>query len=65
MSYSNIARERLIWKQVSLAADAINAFVDWLGFDPASKTRASAPFFLAAKASACLILRRSSPASRT
>lgn len=36
-SYSNIARERLVWKQVSLAADAINAFVDWLGFDPRFK----------------------------
>lgn len=33
-SYGNLARERLVWKQVSLAADAINAFVDWLGFDP-------------------------------
>lgn len=33
-AYSNMARERLVWKQVSLAADAINAFVDWLGFDP-------------------------------
>ncbi len=32
--YGNIARDRLIWKQVSLAADAINAFVDWLGHDP-------------------------------
>lgn len=33
-AYSNIERERLLWKQASLAADAINAFVDWLGFDP-------------------------------
>jgi len=33
-AYSNMARERLVWKQVSLAADAINAFTDWLGFDP-------------------------------
>ena len=33
-AYSNMARERMVWKQVSLAADAINAFVDWLGFDP-------------------------------
>lgn len=39
MSYSNIARERLIWKQVSLAADAINAFVDWLSFDPRFKNQ--------------------------
>ncbi|RRD71902.1 MULTISPECIES: virulence factor SrfC family protein [unclassified Desulfovibrio] len=33
-AYSTIARERLVWKLVSLTADAINAFVDWLGFDP-------------------------------
>lgn len=36
-AYSNMARERLVWKQVGLAADAINAFVDWLGFDPRFK----------------------------
>ena len=35
-AYANMARERLIWRQVSLAADSINAFVDWLGFDPRS-----------------------------
>ena len=32
-----MARERLMWKQVSLAADAVNAFVDWWGFDPRFK----------------------------
>ncbi len=36
--YGNLARERLVWKQVSLAADAINSFVDWLGFDPREST---------------------------
>ena len=36
-AFSNMARERLVWKQVSLAADAINAFVDWWGFDPRFK----------------------------
>ena len=36
-AFSNMARERLMWKQVSLAADAINAFVDWWGFDPRYK----------------------------
>ncbi|MDO5484567.1 MAG: virulence factor SrfC family protein, partial [Desulfovibrionaceae bacterium] len=36
-AYSNMTRERLVWKQVSLAADAINAFVNWLGFDPRFK----------------------------
>lgn len=40
-AYSNMARERLVWKQVSLAADAINAFVDWLGFDPRFKDQAA------------------------
>lgn len=33
-AYGNIERERLFWKQASIAADAVNAFVDWLGFDP-------------------------------
>ena len=33
-SYVNMARNQLIWKQVSIAADTLNAFVDWLGFDP-------------------------------
>ncbi len=32
--YGNVAREKLVWKQVSLAADALNAFICWLGFDP-------------------------------
>ena len=36
-AFSNMTRERLMWKQVSLAADAINAFVDWWGFDPRFK----------------------------
>ena len=40
-AYSNMARERLVWKQVSLAADAINSFVDWLGFDPRFKDQAA------------------------
>ncbi|WP_165064261.1 virulence factor SrfC family protein [Desulfovibrio sp. ZJ200] len=44
-AYSNMARERLVWKQVSLAADAINAFVDWLGFDPRFKDQAARTIF--------------------
>ncbi len=32
--YGNIAREKLVWKQVSLAADTLNAFISWLGLDP-------------------------------
>ncbi len=32
--YGNIAREKLVWKQVSIAADTLNAFISWLGFDP-------------------------------
>lgn len=39
--YGNMARERLVWKQVSIAADAINAFVDWQGFDPRRKDDAA------------------------
>ena len=32
--FRNITRDRLVWKQVSGAAVMINAWVDWLGFDP-------------------------------
>lgn len=42
-AYSNLERERLLWKQASLAADAINAFVDWLGFDPRLTASRNAP----------------------
>lgn len=48
-AYSNMARERLIWKQVSLAADAINAFVNWLGFDPRFKDQAARTIFFGGK----------------
>jgi len=36
--YGNIARDRLIWKQVSLAAGCLNAFVDWLGYNPRTRS---------------------------
>ncbi|MEG1609617.1 MAG: virulence factor SrfC family protein [Bilophila sp.] len=36
--YANLERERLIWKQVSLAASLINAYVSWLGFNPRTRT---------------------------
>ncbi len=32
--YGNLARQGLVWKQVSLAAESINAFINWLGLDP-------------------------------
>ena len=32
--YANTEKERTVWKQVSLAADTINTYLDWLGFDP-------------------------------
>lgn len=32
--YANLEKERLVWKQASLAAAAINSYTDWLGFDP-------------------------------
>ncbi len=36
-SYGNLTRERLVWKQVSIAANAINSFINWMGFDPRHK----------------------------
>jgi hypothetical protein len=36
-SYGNIARDRLIWKQAGLAAGCLNAFVDWLGYNPRTR----------------------------
>ena len=50
-AYANMARERLIWRQVSLAADAINAFVDWLGFDPRHNDAAARSIFFGGKTS--------------
>ncbi len=32
--YGDMMREKLVWKQVSLAANTINSFVNWLSFDP-------------------------------
>jgi Uncharacterized protein conserved in bacteria, putative virulence factor len=32
--YRNISRDKLVWKQVSLAANIINSYIDWLGYDP-------------------------------
>jgi len=32
--YRNISRDKLVWKQVSLAASIINSYVDWLGYMP-------------------------------
>ena len=39
--YRNLRRDRLVWRQASMAAYCVNAFVDWLGFNPAttSETR--------------------------
>lgn len=34
--YANLEKERLVWKQASIAAAAVNAYTDWLGFDPRS-----------------------------
>lgn len=50
-AYANMARERLIWRQVSLAADAINAFVDWLDFDPRCHDAAARSVFFGGKTS--------------
>ncbi|MDR1947448.1 MAG: putative virulence factor [Desulfovibrio sp.] len=32
--YADADRELLVWKLSALAADAINAYINWLGFDP-------------------------------
>lgn len=32
--YVNMEKERLVWKQASIAVAIINSFADWLGFDP-------------------------------
>jgi hypothetical protein len=36
--YANQGKERLIWKQASIAATEINAYCAWLGFDPHAHT---------------------------
>lgn len=33
--YRNLRRDRLVWRQASMAAYCVNAFVNWLGFNPA------------------------------
>lgn len=48
-AFSNLARERLVWKQVTLAANAINSFVNWLGFDPRHKDNAGRSILFAGK----------------
>jgi hypothetical protein len=37
-AYANISPERLVWKQASLAAAIINAYVDFLGYNPRELT---------------------------
>jgi hypothetical protein len=32
--YANVEKIMALWKQVSLAANILNAYIDWLGFDP-------------------------------
>lgn len=36
--YANMEKELLVRKMAALAADAVNTYTDWLGFDPRSKT---------------------------
>ncbi len=33
-AYSDIKRDKLMWKQASRASVVINSFLDWLGYDP-------------------------------
>jgi len=37
-AYGNTSPDRRIWKQASLAAGEINAFVDWLGYNPRTRS---------------------------
>lgn len=39
-NYANMDRDRLLWKQASLAASHYNAFVTWLGMNPRELTAA-------------------------
>ena len=32
--YSNMDKNLILWKQVGLAANILNSYIDWLGFDP-------------------------------
>ena len=36
--YANLEKERMVWKQASIAAAAINDYIDWLGFDPRARS---------------------------
>ena len=47
--YRNIRRDKLIWRQASMAAYCISAFVDWLGFNPASVPEARRTIQLAGR----------------
>ena len=47
--YRNIRRDKLIWRQASMAAYCISAFVDWLGFNPASVPEAKRTIQLAGR----------------
>lgn len=39
-AYADIDMERVVWKQASLAAARLNAFVDWLGYNPRTAAEA-------------------------
>ena len=47
--YRNIRRDKLIWRQASMAAYCISAFVDWLGVNPASVPEAKRTIQLAGR----------------
>ncbi|MDR1396301.1 MAG: putative virulence factor [Desulfarculales bacterium] len=38
--YSNMDKNIMLWKQVSLAANILNSYIDWLGYDPRRKNEA-------------------------
>ncbi len=48
--YANMEKERVIWKQASLAAGVINGYVNWLGLDPRQRSDAERTVSVGGKA---------------
>ena len=58
--YRNIRRDKLVWRQASMAAYRINAFVDWLGFNPAVTSESGRVIRLAGR-TRTLFVRQADP----
>ena len=48
-AYADIDMERVVWKQASLAAARLNAFIDWLGYNPRANSEAERTVVVAGK----------------